>query len=219
MLYFNIPTVFGCCHESSQASSAYVYWKTPSVSFLHENFAYHAEVTKTKPWTTRINSPLKITDLSKASFPEICNILHMGGKCGPDGKDSCCLCCLHPKICAVSSKLCSVVYSSQHGNFFMCKHLSFAFSNIHTGKLWIILPQTCWLTHCQSIYHILFEKMKELLKYPLDSRFFYVWSIEFTAHEIRVHEAPWSVAKIFSLQWIRWTAVVTAAKCKRGNDQ
>lgn len=216
MLYFNIPVAFGCYHESSQTSSAYVYWKTPSVSFLHENFAYHAEVTKTKPWTTRINSPLKITDLSKASFPEICNIVHMGGKCGTDGKDSRCLCCLHPKICAVSSKLCSVVYSSQHGNFFLCVNIYLLFFPIFiqgSFGLFSLKPADSPIVSVLIIYCL--RKWKNCWNTPLILDL-YVWSIEFTVHE---KEAPWSVAKIFGLQWIRWTAGVTAAKCKRANDQ
>lgn len=44
---------------------------------------------QTKPWTTGINSHQQITDPSMASFPEICNTLHMGTKCVPDARGSC----------------------------------------------------------------------------------------------------------------------------------
>lgn len=44
---------------------------------------------QTKPWTTGINSHQQITDSSVASFPEICNTLHMGAKCVPDARGSC----------------------------------------------------------------------------------------------------------------------------------
>lgn len=63
--------------------------KVPSVSPSQKNFAYHAEVTKSKPWTAGINSHQQITDWSLALFPEICNTSHMGTKCVPDVRGSC----------------------------------------------------------------------------------------------------------------------------------
>ena len=72
---------------------------------------------QTKPWTTGINSHQQITDLNAASFPEICNKLHMGTKCVPDARRF--VCCsgravYTPRSVLCHQKLCSFISASRH---------------------------------------------------------------------------------------------------------
>lgn len=97
----------------------YVCRKVPSVSPSQENFAYHAEVTKTKPQTAGINSHQQITGWALALFPEICNTLHMAAKCVPDVRGS----CVVRAVCTLRSvlrhqKFCSPAFTSPHGRGF-----------------------------------------------------------------------------------------------------
>lgn len=120
---------------------------------------------QTKPWTMGINPHQQITDSSMASFPEICNTLHMGAKCVPDAWGS----CVVQAVLSAPRDLCYVIKNCDFSYVFpnmgdifitdcLCLYISINFPIKIRGKLVIVLARPCWLIRC--IDQILSEKMK-----------------------------------------------------------
>lgn len=154
---------------------------------------------QTKPWTTGINSHQQITDSSVASFPEICNTLHMGTKCVPYARGSCVvqaalsaprdLCCVIT-YCALSYPLPNM------GDIFitycLCLHIDVFIFQLRCGEAWDY-SRVNLLTHPEHWSDIVWENeslsQKDPLKHSVDSWFLCVIN--------RVHDAwrstLWSV--------------------------
>lgn len=108
----------------------------------------------TKSWMAGINSHQQITDLSVASFPEICNTLHMGAKCFPDARVHVLSrpCCLHSQICALSSKIVlSHTLLPLWVIYIVYEYISILFPMKIQRRLWLLKPaDSCdvLIRHC-----------------------------------------------------------------------
>lgn len=171
--------------------------KVPSVSPSQKNFAYHAEVTKSKPWTAGINSHQQITDWSLALFPEICNTSHMGTKCVPDVRGSCVVrpVCTLRSVLGHQKILLSLVSTSLHGRTLGCffLRLSINFSSEDAGTAGGLFSLTLADSSAVLIRYC-FQKIKApcpaggLLRRSTESWFLCVIN--------GVHNAGWSNAAI-----------------------
>lgn len=155
---------------------------------LRKTFLTALKSQQTKPWTTGIHSHQQITDSSVASFPEICNTLHMGTKCVPDARGSCVVQALlsAPRVLCYVIKNDALSYPPPNmGDIFitycLCRHIYLLIFQLRCGETdsSIVLIRYC------------LRKWKSVPKGAVEIvRSWFVCIIN------RVHDAWWSSAVI-----------------------